>query len=114
MSVYLFFPKRYKYIIIIMNYQGQAWSEGRDTAKILQSLPSTYALQPAVEDEYNRLEAEDVIEKVEFSYWATPMVHIPKADRTTRSCGDYAVTVNPQLNIPITQLHFRRTFSRNL
>ena len=28
------------------------------------------------------------------------MVHVPKADGTTRSCGDYAVTVNPQLKVP--------------
>ena len=28
------------------------------------------------------------------------MVHIPKADGTTRLCGDYAVTVYPQLNVP--------------
>ena len=28
------------------------------------------------------------------------MVHVPKADGTTRSCGDYAVTVNPQLHVP--------------
>ena len=40
------------------------------------------------------------MEKAEFSEWATPMVHVPKADGTTRSCGDYAVTVNPQLNVP--------------
>ena len=39
------------------------------------------------------------MEKVEFSEWATPIVHVPKADSTTRSCGDYAVTVNPQLNV---------------
>lgn len=38
--------------------------------------------------------------KVEFSEWATSMVHVPNADGTTRSCGDYAVTVNPQLNVP--------------
>ena len=59
-----------------------------------------YALKSAVEDEYDRLERECIIEKVEFSEWATPMVHIPKADNTTRSCGDYAVTVNPQLRVP--------------
>ena len=40
------------------------------------------------------------MEKVEFSEWATPMVHVPKADGTTWSCGDYAVTVNPQLKVP--------------
>ena len=59
-----------------------------------------YALQEAVEAEYGRLESERIVEKVEFSEWATPMVHVPKADGTTRSCGDYAVTVNPQLNVP--------------
>ena len=59
-----------------------------------------YALQEAVEAEYGRLESEGIVEKVEFSEWATPMVHLPKADGTTRSCGDYAVTVNPQLHVP--------------
>ena len=52
------------------------------------------------EDEYIRLEAEGIIERVEFSEWTAPMRHIRKADQTTRSCGDYAVTVNPQLNVP--------------
>lgn len=40
------------------------------------------------------------MEKVEFSLWATPMVQVPKADGTTWSCGDYAITVNPQFKIP--------------
>ena len=62
--------------------------------------PVPYALQEAVEAEYNRLESEGIVEQVEFSEWATPMVHAPKADGTTRSCGDYDVTVNPQLHVP--------------
>ena len=28
------------------------------------------------------------------------MVHVPKANGATRSCGDYAVTVNTQLQVP--------------
>ena len=59
-----------------------------------------YALQQAVEDEYNRLERDGIIRKVEFSDWATPMVHVPKSDRSTRSCGNYAITVNRHLNVP--------------
>ena len=35
-----------------------------------------------------------------FSEWATAMVHVPKAGGTTRSCGDCAVTANPQLHVP--------------
>ena len=43
---------------------------------------------------------EGIIVKVEYSDWAAPMVHIPKRDVTTRSCGDYSVTVNPSLSVP--------------
>ncbi|CAB3985346.1 Hypothetical predicted protein [Paramuricea clavata] len=63
-----------------------------------------FSLKSAVDEEYDRLEREGIIEKEEFSEWATPMVHIPKADNTTRSCGDYAVTVNPQLQVPHYQI----------
>ena len=68
--------------------------------KFCKAHPVPYALQEAVDAKYHRLESEGIVEKVEFSEWATPMVHVPNADGTTRSCGDYAVTVNPQLNVP--------------
>ena len=68
--------------------------------KFCKARPVPYRLQEAVEAEYSRLEAEGIFEKVKFSEWATPMVHVPKSDCTTRSCRDYAVTVNPQLNVP--------------
>ena len=68
--------------------------------KFCKARPVPYALQEAVDAEYHRLESEGIVEKVEFSEWATPMVHVPKTDGITRSCGDYAVTVNPQLNVP--------------
>jgi hypothetical protein len=61
--------------------------------KFCKARPVPYALKSAVDEEYDRLEREGIIEKVEFSEWA-------KADITTRSCGDYAVTVNPQLQVP--------------
>ena len=58
-----------------------------------------YALQQAVE-EYNGLERDGMICKVEFSDWATPTVHVPKSDGSTPSCGNYTITVNPHLNVP--------------
>ena len=69
-------------------------------AKFCKARPVPYALQESVDAEYHRLESKGIVEKVEFSEWATPMVHVSKADGTTRSCRDYAVTVNPQLNVP--------------
>ena len=68
--------------------------------KFYKARPVPYSLQEAAEAKYSQLEAESIVEKVEFSEWATPMVHVPKSDGTTRSCKDYAVTVNPQLNVP--------------
>ena len=68
--------------------------------KFCKARPVPYALQPTVEEEYDRLEREGIIEKVEFSEWGTPMVHIPKSDGKTRSCGDYSVTLNPSLKVP--------------
>ena len=70
------------------------------TPKFCKARPVPYSLLNAVEEEYDRLEREGIVEKVEFSNWATPMVHIPKTDHSTRSCGDYAITVNPQLHVP--------------
>ena len=68
--------------------------------KFCKARPVPYALQEAVDAEYRRLESEGIVEKVEFSEWATPVVHVPEAGGTTRSFGDYGVTVNPQLNVP--------------
>ena len=70
------------------------------TPKLYKARTMPYALQEAVKEEYNRLERYGIIKKVEFSDWATPMVNVPKSDGTTRSCGNYAITVNPQLNVP--------------
>ena len=42
--------------------------------KFCKARPVPYALQQAVEAEYNRLESEGIVERVEFSEWATPMV----------------------------------------
>ena len=63
-----------------------------------RSVPS--ALQEAVDAEYHQLESIGIVEKVEFSGWATPMVCVPKADGITLSYGDYAVRANPQLSVP--------------
>ncbi|RUS81246.1 hypothetical protein EGW08_010988 [Elysia chlorotica] len=53
-----------------------------------------YALRSAIEDELERLKNADIIEKVEFSDWATPIVPVLKKDKSVRICGDYKTTVN--------------------
>ena len=58
-----------------------------------------FKLIPLVEKELESLENEGLISKVENSEWATPVVPILKKDNTVRLCGDFSVTVNPNLVI---------------
>ncbi|GBO02097.1 hypothetical protein AVEN_229314-1 [Araneus ventricosus] len=59
-----------------------------------------FALKGRVENEIDRLEKEGIIEKVEHSEWATPVVPVVKPDGSIRLCADYSVTLNPNLIVP--------------
>ena len=53
-----------------------------------------HALQKKVDDELSRLELSGIIEPVQFSEWAAPIVPVLKPDGSVRICGDYKLTVN--------------------
>lgn len=59
--------------------------------------PIPYSLKQEVEKELDKLEEQQIIEKVDISEWGTPIVVVPKADGSVRICADYKVTVNKQL-----------------
>ncbi|GFT25680.1 uncharacterized protein K02A2.6 [Trichonephila clavipes] len=59
-----------------------------------------FALKGRVENEIDRLEKEGIIEKVDSSEWATPVVPVVKSDGSIRLCADYSVTLNPDLIVP--------------
>lgn len=50
-----------------------------------------------IEKEIKRLTDEGIIELIENSAWATPIVPVIKTNREIRLCWDYKITVNPQL-----------------
>ncbi|XP_071635762.1 retrovirus-related Pol polyprotein from transposon 17.6 isoform X1 [Temnothorax longispinosus] len=62
-----------------------------------KSRPVPFKLRPLIEKELQRLESEGVLVKVDTSEWATPIVPVLKKDGQIRICGDYSVTLNPQL-----------------
>ena len=60
-----------------------------------------YNLQGAVEDELKYWEEMNIIERIEKDEptpdWATPIVVVPKTNNKVRLCGDFRVTVNPNI-----------------
>ncbi|XP_048513420.1 uncharacterized protein K02A2.6-like [Athalia rosae] len=56
-----------------------------------------FRLIPLVETELDNLEKKDIIEKVNTSKFATPIVPVLKKNNTVRICGDFSITINPQL-----------------
>ncbi|XP_055913663.1 uncharacterized protein LOC129947217 [Eupeodes corollae] len=57
------------------------------------------ALKEKVESEIDKLVDLGVLEPVNFSEWGTPIVPILKKSGEVRICGDFKITVNPQLLI---------------
>ena len=60
-----------------------------------------FALKPIVGAELDRLEKEQVLEKVTHSDWATPIVVVRKPGGKVRLCGDFKVTLNPTLKTDV-------------
>ena len=57
------------------------------------------SLQPRVEAEIWRMEDAGVLTRVQWSEWATPVVPVVKPNGKVRLCGDFKVTLNPQLHV---------------
>ena len=61
--------------------------------------PVPYGLKPLVEQELDRLERSGVLEQVDHSSWAVPIVVVLKRDGQVCVCKSYKVTVNPVLDV---------------
>ena len=64
------------------------------TPRFCKARPVPHALREKVENELSRLEADGIIEPVQFSEWAAPVVPVLKQDGSIRICGDYKLTIN--------------------
>lgn len=53
-----------------------------------------FAIREQYEQTLDKLEEDGIIEKIEYSEWASPVVPIVKPDGSLRICGDYSCTIN--------------------
>ncbi|KAG8171902.1 hypothetical protein JTE90_015263, partial [Oedothorax gibbosus] len=81
----------------INNYEVKLELKSDVTPKFCRARPVPFALKDRVEFEIDRLEKEGIIERVETSEWATPVVPVVKGDGSIRLCADYSITVNPSI-----------------
>ncbi|XP_056009456.1 uncharacterized protein K02A2.6-like [Ostrea edulis] len=67
--------------------------------KFCKARPVPHSLKPVVDKELDRLIQLGILTPVKYSEWATPIVVVPKRDGTVRICGDFKVTLNPNIEI---------------
>ena len=53
-----------------------------------------FALHSRIDQALQKLVDEGILEALQFSDWATPIVPVVKPDGSIRVCGDYKLTVN--------------------
>jgi len=61
----------------------------------LRSRQVPFQIKNKVENELERMVQAGILNPVEASKWATPIVPVLKRDGSIRICGDFSVTVNP-------------------
>ena len=72
-----------------------------------KACPVPYAVKPMVDQELDRQVDAGIAKKVPYNEWSSPVVVVPKADRTVRLCGYYKVSLNQALEFhkyPIPKL----------
>lgn len=73
--------------------------DGAAKPRFFKARPVPFALRGKVEQELERLRSEGIIEPVQFSDWAAPVVPVVKQDGSIRLCGDYKMTINCVANV---------------
>ena len=79
------------------NEKAKIYLKPNSIPKFLKARPVSYALKNKIELEIDRMVKNNILEPVDVSEWATPMIPVIKEDGSIRMepvCGDYKMTLN--------------------
>ena len=68
---------------------AKIYVERNATPRFEKARPVPFAIRQKVEQELDRLQALGIVQPVQFSDWASPIVPVRKLDGTVRICGDF-------------------------
>lgn len=84
---------------IIKDFTATFQLKENASPKFCKARPVPYALREKVSMQLETMEKQGIIEKVDHSSWATPIVCIAKKDDKVRICGDYRSTLNKSIDV---------------
>ena len=70
----------------VKTYQGKFRLKNDAQPRVCKARPVPFAIRDDIGSQLDRLEADGVIETIKHSYWAAPIVPVPK--KCYRLCGD--------------------------
>jgi hypothetical protein len=82
-----------------LNIKARIQLKEEPKPRFRKASPAAFARTPAGERGLDQLEAEGIVKHVIHSEWAAPIVTPIKKDGEVRICGDFKVTINPQLDV---------------
>ena len=73
----------------IKNFTAKLFPKSNSQPVFQNARSVPYELKTKIKDSLNQLEKDDILEKVDFAEYASPIVPVLKPDQTVRICGDF-------------------------
>lgn len=84
---------------MLKNIKAKLTLKENSPPKFCKARQVPYALRPKVEAELTKLQNANILTKVTWSEWATPVVPVIKKNGNVRLCGDFKQTINPVMQV---------------
>lgn len=83
----------------LKNCQAKLYLKEDSVPVFCRARPLPFSMKARVENELERLCSEGILTPIDHSEWATAIVPVIKKDGQVRICGDFRISVNPNLNV---------------